>query len=79
MEKRNLFKRFLFSYETRKIAHPFSEVIHMRKKDRDCVRINPEERICPVYDEHSIKKFPIADAEEMGFPILDNFPEEHIQ
>ena len=51
----------------------------MKKKDKDCIRINPEEQICPLYDETSIKKFPMADTEDMGFRVLDNFPEEHIQ
>lgn len=48
-------------------------------KDQDCIRLNPEEEICPEYDSCSVKIFPAADITEMGFPVVDNFPEEHIQ
>ena len=48
-------------------------------KDQYCIRLNPEERLCPAFDCCSIKKFSAADPEEMGICILDNFPEEHIQ
>ncbi len=50
-----------------------------RKKEPECIRLDPEEALCPAFDSVSIKKFPMACPEEMGFRVLDNFPEEHIQ
>lgn len=51
----------------------------MKKKKPECVRLDPEERICPAFDSCSIKLFAAPDTEEMGFRVVDNFPEEHIQ
>ena len=51
-------------------------------KDRpqpQCVRLDPEEQLCPAFDSTSIKLFSVPDREEMGVRVLDNFPEEHIQ
>lgn len=42
------------------------------------LRIRPDLRLCSQFDSVSIKKFPMADWEEMGVRVLDNFPEEHI-
>ena len=50
-----------------------------KKKDRVCPRLDPEERICPAFDSTGIKLFPIPGPESMGFRVVDNFPEEHIQ
>ncbi len=50
-----------------------------KAKQESCVRLNPEEAICPAYDSCSIKKFSPPDPEKMGFRVVDNFPEEHIQ
>ncbi len=44
-----------------------------------CPRLDPEEKICPMYDSASIKKFRAPEEGEMGFRVLSNFPEEHIQ
>ncbi len=49
------------------------------KKKIDCVRLDPEDRICPAFDSCSIKLFAAPDPGEMGFRVVDNFPEEHIQ
>jgi len=51
----------------------------MSKKKQTCIRLDPEERLCPEYDSTGIKLFPAPDRKEMGVPVLDNFPEEHIQ
>ena len=51
----------------------------MKKKKQECIRLNPEERLCPEFDSTGIKLFAAPDREEMGVRVLDNFPEEHIQ
>lgn len=43
------------------------------------LRLEPEKRMCPIVDPVSIYKYPLATSEEMGFRVLDNFNEEHIQ
>ena len=43
------------------------------------LRIEPELRLCPAFDPVSIATFPVAEPEEMGYRVLDNFCEEHIQ
>lgn len=43
------------------------------------LRLEPEKRMCPIVDPVSIYKYPLATSEEMGFRVLDNFPEEHIE
>ena len=43
------------------------------------LRLEPEKRICPITDPVQIYKYPLATSEEMGFRVLDDFPEEHIQ
>lgn len=50
-----------------------------KKKEQTCIRLDPEEAICPAYDSVSIKKFAAPAMGEMGMRVLDNFPEEHIQ
>lgn len=50
----------------------------MMKKDSSSPRIDPSKRLCPIFDETSIATFPVADREEMGVRVVDNFPEEHI-
>ena len=43
------------------------------------LRIEPEKRLCPAFDPVTIAEFPVAEPGEMGFRVLDNFCEEHIQ
>lgn len=50
-----------------------------RNGEPECVRLNPEEQICPAFDATGIKLFSAPDRDEMGVKVLDNFPEEHIQ
>jgi len=54
-----------------------------KKKNRKKIagadpRLDPEQRLTPAFDSTGIKKFPIADAKQMGMRVKDNFPEEHI-
>lgn len=53
------------------------ETEHIR--DFPALRLDPELRLCPQFDSESIALFPVATREEMGFRVLDNFCEEHIQ
>ena len=43
------------------------------------LRIEPEKRLCPAFDPVTIATFPVAEPDEMGFRVLDNFCEEHTQ
>lgn len=49
----------------------------MKKETKD-LRLNPQDRICPKFDEESIALFPVAGVNEMGVRVLDNCAEEHI-
>lgn len=51
----------------------------MKEKNMDCMRLDPEEQLCPAFDSCSIKKFSTPERGEMGVCVVDNFPEEHIQ
>ena len=53
--------------------------VNGRDDEKPFLRLEPEKRICPIVDPDSIYKYPLATREEMGFRVLDNFPEEHIQ
>lgn len=50
---------------------------HMKKEPED-LRLEPEKRLCPKFDEKSIALFPVADLGEMGVRVVDNCAEEHI-
>ena len=41
------------------------------------LRLDPEQRLCPIFDSVSLKKYRIGD--RMAPPVLDNCAEEHIQ
>lgn len=47
------------------------------KKTED-LRLNPEERLCPKFDETSIAMFPVASQDEMGVRVADDCAEEHM-
>lgn len=53
--------------------------MNRKKKQTESVRLDPEAALCPAFDSTSIKLFPAPKPDEMGFRVLDNFPEEHIQ
>lgn len=50
----------------------------MKKNETKDLRLNPQARLCPKFDETSIALFPVADREEMGVRVVDNCAEEHI-
>lgn len=50
----------------------------MKKKETEDLRLDPEKRICPKFDQTSIALFPVADPDKMGFRVLDNCAEEHM-
>lgn len=41
--------------------------------------LNPEDKLCPKFDEKGIATFELASPDTMGFRVLDNCTEEHIQ
>lgn len=49
-----------------------------KTNQKENLRLNPEERLAAQYDSVSIAKYPVADAEKIGFRVLDNCAEEHI-
>ena len=53
--------------------------MNTKKKQTESERLDPEAALCPAFDSTSIKLFRAPDPDEMGFRVLDNFPEEHIQ
>lgn len=44
----------------------------------DCLRLDPERRLCSQWDTVSIRKFPLASWELVGWQVLDDFCQEHI-
>ena len=56
-------------------------VIFMRKKhcEMPVLRVEPEKRLCPQFHRDGIALFPVAEPDEMGFRVLDDCCEEHIQ
>ncbi len=53
--------------------------VNDRSSDMPCLRLEPEKRMCPLFDPDTIAKFRVAAPGEMGFRVLDNFCEEHIE
>ena len=50
----------------------------MKKKKTEDLRLDPQSRLCPLFDETSIAMYPVADRGEMGIRVVDNCAEEHI-
>ncbi len=50
----------------------------MKKTKTEDLRLSPQKRLCPKFDQESIALFPVADLGEMGFRVVDNCAEEHI-
>ena len=49
---------------------------HQQRQTED-LRLDPESRLCPMFDAVSIKKFAAPAREDMGVRVLDNCAEEH--
>ena len=65
-------------------GHTVREVIVMETKRHqqritEDLRLNPEARLCPLFDCTSIKLFAAPDPREMGFRVLDNCAEENMK
>lgn len=45
----------------------------------DSLSTNPEARLCPKFDEKGIALFQLGSPEEMGFIVVDDCTQEHIQ
>ena len=54
------------------------EVVEIKMK-QPCLRLYPEHRLVPQYDESCIRKLYAASRSKMGWRVLDDFAEEHIQ
>ena len=50
-----------------------------RKDKTPVLRLEPEKRLCPLLTSVTIAEFPVAAPGEMGYRVLDNFCEEHIE
>ena len=50
-----------------------------RSSQTPVLRLEPEKRLCPAFDPVTIAEFSVASPKEMGFRVLDNFCEEHIE
>ncbi len=46
---------------------------------QDCLRLEPENRLCSEVDAVSIRKYPLPTWEEMGVRVLDDCARENIQ
>lgn len=44
----------------------------------ECLRLDPELRLCSQWDSVSIRKFPLASWHSVGWQVLDDFCLEHI-
>ena len=51
----------------------------MKKKSMDQLRVDPYQRLNPIFDKTSFAMFPTPEYGEMGFIVADDCPEEHIQ
>lgn len=54
------------------------KAVNNRSDEKPVLRLEPEKRMCPIFDPVTIAKFPVAAPGEMGYRVLDNFCEEHI-
>lgn len=50
----------------------------MKKGRKECIRLDPEEALCPEFDSTGIKRSGLPE-EEMGVAVLDDCAQEHMQ
>lgn len=50
----------------------------MDPKPMETLCLDPELRLCPVFDEYSIRFDPELPSNIMGVRVVDNCPEEHM-
>ena len=55
------------------------KAINEYSDEKPSLRLEPEKRMCPIFDSVSIAKFPVAAPGEMGYRVLDNFCDEHFE
>ncbi len=55
------------------------KAVNDRDDGKPFLRLEPEKRMCPIHDPDTIDEYEIATSEEMGFRVMDNFCEEHIE
>ena len=53
--------------------------VNSQDDGKPSLRLEPEKRMCPLFDPATIAEFRVATPGEMGYRVLDNFCEEHIQ
>ncbi len=49
-----------------------------KHKKAEDLRLDPESRLYPRFDEKSIAMYPLPEPGQMGFRVIDNCAEEHI-
>lgn len=49
------------------------------QKTTENLRLQPEERVTPKFDDRSIAAFRLPEEGEMGFRVVDNITEENIR
>ena len=50
----------------------------VKNRRKECIRLDPEEAVCPEFDSTGIKLSGIPE-EKMGVSVLDDCAQEHIQ
>ncbi len=63
------------------MGNPSAGVKIMKQEKKGIVtviRVDPEEGLCPKFDQTSMALFPVARPGEMGVAVVDDCAEEHI-
>lgn len=48
-------------------------------KQTENLRLNPQQRLCPIFDEKCIAKYRVADKDKMGFRVVDDCVQDNIK